>query len=184
MNKTGLKSAKGVGNFDTPQIISAESIESRIFIIRGMKVMFDKDLAILYVIDTRALNRSVIRNRNRFPGDFLIELSMDEFENLKYHFGTSSWGGRRKLPFAFTEHGILMLSSVLKSERATQVNISIMRTFVKLHQILTFNKELAQKLNELEHKVGVHDQDIIVLFESINKIMRYEEKPKGKFGFV
>lgn len=169
---------------DHNTVVPTEMIENKIFLVRGQKVMFDKDLADLYCILTRNLNKAVNRNIDRFPEDFMFSLTKEEKENLKFHFGTSSWGGTRKQPRAFTEHGILMLSSVLNSARAIQVNIAIMRAFVKIRQIISFNKELAKKLSELENKLGRHDQDIISLFSAINKITRYEEKPKGKWGFI
>ncbi|MBU1863996.1 MAG: ORF6N domain-containing protein [Candidatus Omnitrophica bacterium] len=109
---------------------------------------------------------------------------MDEFINLKCQFGISSWGGTRKLPYAFTEQGVAMLSSVLRSKRAAQVNIAIMRAFVKLRQILSVNKELACKLSELEHKIEKHDTDIQAIFTAIRQLMMPPEKPKRKIGFV
>lgn len=163
--------------------ISTEVIESKILIIRGMKVMLDKDLALLYNIQTRELNKAVNRNKTRFPSDFMFQLTKDEFINLKFQYGTSSWGGTRKLPFAFTEQGVAMLSSVLRSERAVQVNIQIMRAFVKLRKIIATHKELAQKLKELELKVESHDENITAIFEAINQLLSPEEKPKRMIGF-
>ncbi|MFA5104085.1 MAG: ORF6N domain-containing protein [Candidatus Margulisiibacteriota bacterium] len=165
-------------------LVPAEIIEQKIFLIRGQKVMFDKDLAFLYRVKTKELNKAVSRNKNRFPEDFIFKLTKDEFYNLRFHFGTSSYGGRRYLPSAFTEQGIAMLSSVLKSERAMQVNIAIMRAFVRIRQLIASNKELIQKLAEIEHKIGQHDQDINELFAAVSRILRYEEGPKRKFGFV
>ncbi len=163
--------------------LSLELIENRILIIRGQKVMLDKDLSKLYNIATRELNKAVSRNRTRFPSDFMFQLSKDEFANLKFQFGTSSWGGTRKLPYAFTEQGVAMLSSVLRSERAVQVNIQIMRVFVKLREIISTHKELAQKLKELELKIESHDENITAIFEAINQLLAPEEKPKRKIGF-
>ena len=117
-------------------------IENKILIIRGQKVMLDRDIANLYNIGTRELNKAVSRNRARFPSDFMFQLTKNEFVNLKFQFGTSSWGGTRKLPYAFTEQGVAMLSSVLRSERAVQVNIQIMRVFVKLREIIATHKEI------------------------------------------
>jgi len=146
--------------------------------------MFDRDLAVLYNIKTFNLNKAVSRNLLRFPEDFMFRLTKEEYNNLKFHFGISSWGGTRKLPRVFTEHGILMLSSILKSERAVLVNIAIMRTFIKLRRVISRNKDLEQKLYALEHKVGKLDEDITTIFRAISQIMKEEERPKKKFGFV
>ncbi len=174
---------KSVEKSDSTALVPQELIENKIHLLRGHKVMFDKDLANLYGIETRYLNKSANRNIDRFPKDFMFTLTKEEYSNLKFRFGTSRWGGSRKLPRAFTEHGILMLSSVLKSERATLVNIAIMRAFVRIRQLITINKDLVQKLSELEHKIGHHDQDINELFAIVGRILRYEEQPKKKYGF-
>lgn len=145
--------------------------------------MIDRDLAELYGVETEHLKRQVRRNLKRFPEDFLLMITRKEYQHLIHHFGGSSWGGTRKLPFAFTEHGILMLSSVLNSERAVQVNILIMRTFINLRETLSLHKELAVKLRELERKVEKHDSDIHSLFEAIRLLMKEEEKPKNPIGF-
>ena len=134
-------------------IIPVEMIEKKILLIRGEKVMLDADLAELYGVETKILVRAVKRNVDRFPSDFMIQLNKEEFENLRFQFGTSSrWGGRRYLPYAFTEQGVAMLSSVLNSDRAIKVNIEIMRAFVRLRQMLASNKELAKRLDDLEKK--------------------------------
>ena len=128
-------------------IVPVEVIEKKIYLIRSHKVMLDSDLAELYGVETKMLVRAVKRNIERFPSDFMFQLTKEEFDNLRFHFGTSSqWGGRRYLPYAFTEQGVAMLSSVLRSKRAIQVNITIMRVFVRLRQILSTHKELAYKL--------------------------------------
>ncbi len=163
--------------------LSLEIIETKIFIIRGQKVMLDKDLAMLYGVETFNLNKAVKRNTTRFPSDFMFQLTREEFNNLIFQFGISSWGGTRKLPYAFTEQGVAMLSSVLRSERAVQVNIQIMRAFVKLREIISTHKELAQKLKELELKIESHDENITAIFEAINQLLAVEEKPKRKIGF-
>jgi len=142
--------------------------------------MLDKDLAELYGVLTRDLNKAVQRNLDRFPEDFMFRLSVEEFENLKFHFGTSSWGGTRKLPYAFTEQGVAMLSSVLRSKRAAQVNIEIMRAFVKLRELLTTHKELSRKLEELEKR---YDSQFRIVFEAIRQLMLPSEKPKRQIGF-
>ena len=131
-------------------IIPVERIENHILLIRGHKVLLDSDLAELYGVETGALTRAVRRNIDRFPDDFMFQLTNDEFEDLKSQSGISSWGGRRYAPYAFTEQGVAMLSSVLHSPRAVQVNIEIMRTFVRLRQMLASNTELARKLHNLE----------------------------------
>jgi phage regulator Rha-like protein len=158
-------------------------IEQKIYLIRGHKVMLSTNLAKLYGVESKYLTRQVRRNIDRFPADFMFKLSKDEY--LKCQFGTSSWGGiRRARPYAFTEHGILMLSSVLRSKRATQVNIQIMRAFVKLRQILSTNKELAQKLKELEQRIEKHDTEIHAIFEAIRQLMTPPPSaPKRRIGF-
>lgn len=164
----------------TTKIISEESIQKKIFVIRGKKVMLDRDLANLYGVETKYLTRQVRRNRDRFPEDFLLTLTNKEVTNLKCQFGTSSWGGTRKPPFAFTEHGILMLSSVLKSKRAIQVNIEIMRTFTKLREILVSHKALWKKIEEMESK---YDQKFTEIFKVVKQLIIQETKPKRKIGF-
>jgi hypothetical protein len=129
--------------------------------------MLDSDLAELYGVTTSALNQAVRRNIDRFPSDFMFQMTDSEFSNLKSQFVTSSWGGRRKLLLVFTEQGVSMLSSVLNSERAIQVNIAIMRAFVRIREMLSTHKELAFKLEELERKAGIHDQTIVQLIEAI-----------------
>ena len=167
------------------EIIPVERIEKNIFIIRGQKVMLSNNLAELYGVETRVLIQAVKRNINRFPKDFMFQLSEIEFENLKSQFVISSWGGaRRSRPYAFTEQGVSMISSVLKSQRAVQVNIQIMRTFVKLREILSTHKELAQKLKELELKVDAHDGKIQAIFKAINQLIAPPAKPKKKIGFT
>jgi len=131
-------------------IVPVERIERVILVVRGHRVILDKHLAALYEVTTGNLNKAVARNLERFPDDFMFQLSADEMKNLIFHFGTSSWGGTRKTPRAFTEQGVAMLSSVLRSPRAVQVNIEIMRTFVRLRQMLQQNADLARKLAALE----------------------------------
>jgi phage regulator Rha-like protein len=165
-------------------LIPMEIIERKILLVRGEKVMLDSDLAELYGVETKILVRAVKRNIHRFPSDFMIQLDKEEFENLRFQFGTSSrWGGRRYLPYAFTEQGVAMLSSVLNSERAIQVNIAIMRAFVKLREIISTHKELAGKLAELERKIAKHDEHIQGIFQAIRRLMAPPEKKKRKIGF-
>ncbi|MCD4813948.1 ORF6N domain-containing protein [bacterium] len=167
------------------EIIPFERIEQKIYFIRGKKVMLDRDLAELYGMKTGQLARQVRRNFNRFPSDFMIQLDLKELSDLKCHFGTSSWGGTRKLPFAFIENGVAMLSSVLKSERAVQVNIQIMRTFTKLRELMSLNKDLFRQLNRHETHLAKHDKEISNVFEAIQCIMelpvtlRRKSKPIG-----
>jgi hypothetical protein len=163
-------------------LIPVERIERSILLIRGHKVILDTDLAALYGVETKQLIRAVKRNLPRFPDDFMFQLNEIEFENLRFHFGTSSqWGGRRYSPYTFTEQGVAMLSSVLRSKRAIQVNIEIMRAFVRLRQILGSNKELAKKLDELEKK---YDAQFKVVFEAIRELMKPPETKKRPIGFL
>ncbi len=181
-----------VENPNSSIAIVPEAIENKIFLIRGLKVMIDKDLAALYGVPTKRLNEAVKRNLKRFPDDFMFLLNKDEAnqvyvsQNLsRSQFATLKQGHNIKYqPYAFTEQGIAMLSTVLNSERAIHVNIAIMRAFVKLRQILSGHKELAHKLTELEHKIERHDEDIIAIFDAIRQIMKEESKPKGQWGFV
>jgi len=164
------------------RISVVEDVERRIYQIRGKKVMFDSDLAELYGVETKSLTRQVRRNVERFPEDFMFRLTKDEF--LRCQIGTSSYGGRRYLPYVFTQEGVAMLSSVVNSKRAVQVNIVIMRAFVKLREILSVHKELVYKLNELERKTGKHDVEIQSIFEAIRQLMAPPpEKPRRMIGF-
>ncbi len=159
-------------------LVPIEIIQNKIYLIRGRKVMFDKDLSDLYGVLTKQLTRQVRRNMERFPEDFLIQLTREEFNGLKCQFGTSSWGGVRKLPLAFTEEGVAMLSGVLHSERAIRVNIQIMRTFTKLREMMTSHKDLARKIEELERK---YDKKFVLIFEAIKRLIETPEKlPKPK----
>lgn len=168
-------------------LIPIENISSKIYFIRNEKVLIDSDLAELYGVETKALKRAVRRHKDRFPKDFMFELSKEEFDNLRYQFGTSSWGGRRYPPYAFTEQGVAMLSSVLNSERAIKVNIAIMRAFVKMREYLQSNEKLAAKLKELEketkEKFAKQQKQITLIFQAIQELMSAEEKPKRKIGF-
>jgi len=150
--------------------------------LRGERVMLDADLAELYGVETKVLNQAVRRNRARFPADFMFQLSAAEYVNLKSQLVTSSGshGGRRKWPFAFTEQGVAMLSSVLRSERAIAVNIEIMRTFVRLRDMLGANADLARKLAALEKK---YDAQFRVVFDAIRELMEPPTKPKREIGF-
>jgi len=163
-------------------IVPQEVIQQRIFVIRGQKVMIDRDWASLYGVQTKVLNQAVRRNIERFPRDFMFQMTKEEFENWKSQFVTSNSDkmGLRKRPLVFTEHGILMLSSVLNSDRAIQVNIAIMRTFVRLREFLASHKDLARKLEELEKK---YDAQFKAVFDAIRQIMTPPEPPKRRIGF-
>ena len=162
-------------------MVPVEQIEETIFIIRGQKVMLSPHLAELYQIEPRALVQAVKRNIERFPEDFMFQLTDEEFKNLKSQIVISSWGGaRRGRPYAFTEQGVAMLSSVLRSKRAVQVNIEIMRAFVRLRQMLVTHKDLARKLAALEKE---YDEQFKIVFEAIHELMTPPEKPKKKIGF-
>ncbi len=161
-------------------IILKEIIENKILLIRGQKVMLDFHLAQLYEVETKGLKRAVRRNKNRFPEDFAFQVSKEEWQNLRRQFGTSSWGGIRYAPYAFTEQGVAMLSSVLNSERSVRVNVEIMRTFVRLREILVANKDVAHKLEELEKK---YDAQFKIVFDAIRQLMLPPEKPKRPIGF-
>jgi len=150
-------------------LIPVERVEQKILLIRGEKVLLDNDLAELYGVETKAMNRAVKRNKDRFPDDFAFQLNEQEYEALRCHFGTSKGkGGRRYLPYVFTEQGIAMLSSVLKSKRAALVNVAIMRTFVQLRKMIASNKELVQKLAQLEKK---YDHQFKMVFDAIRELM-------------
>jgi hypothetical protein len=162
-------------------LIPTERIDKCILLLRGQKVILDKDLAALYGVSTKNLNKAVSRNLDRFPDDFMFQLDLQEVINLKFQFGTSSWGGTRKRPRAFTEQGVAMLSSVLNSKRAVQVNIEIMRAFVKLREMLASHKDLAQKLAEMEKK---YDSQFKVVFDAIRELMTPIDSPsKPRIGF-
>jgi hypothetical protein len=170
----------------TPKdIVPRDKIEQRVLLIRGQKVMLDLDLAALYSVKTYRLNEQVKRNINRFPGDFMFQLTPQEFENLRSQIAISSgWGGRRHPPYAFTEQGVAMLSSVLNSPSANQVNIEIVRAFVRLRQILIGNRELARKLAQIEKKLSLHDEEIIEIFAVIKELMAPKMPPKKRqIGF-
>ncbi|TAN41721.1 MAG: ORF6N domain-containing protein [Nitrospirae bacterium] len=167
-------------------VVPMEIIEGKILLIRGKKVMLDRDLALLYGVETRTLNQAVRRNISRFPEDFMFQLSNEEMENWKSQIVISNKErmGLRKRPNAFTENGVAMLSSVLNSERAIEVNIQIMRTFTKLREILSTHKELAHKLAQLENRIERHDGEIKAIFNAIRQLMAEPKKPRKKVGFL
>ncbi len=166
-------------------LVQADRIERAILLIRGHKVIVDQDLANFYGVTTKRLNEQVKRNSDRFPEDFMFRLSPQEFRNLKSQFATSSsdWGGRRSLPFVFTEHGAIMAASVLNSPKAIEMSILVVRAFVKLRHILATHQQLAAKLSELERKVSGHGQSIRAIFDAIRQLMEEPVKKKRRIGF-
>jgi hypothetical protein len=181
-------------------MIPLHRIENRIVLIRGERVMLANDLAALYGVATKALNQAVKRNIDRFPDDFMFQLTKEEHEvvancdqlsktsaesrNLRSQIVTSSWGGaRRALPYAFTEHGVIMAANLMRSPRAVQVSIYIVRAFVKLREVLSTHKELSRRLDELERKVKKHDGQIVALIEAIRQLMNEPATPRKPIGF-
>jgi phage regulator Rha-like protein len=167
-------------------IIPAESLINKILVIRNQKVILDRDLAFLYNVETRALKQAVRRNIRRFPEDFMFQLSKKEFKIWRSQtvMSKSDQVGLRHPPYAFTEQGVAMLSSVLKSERAVKVNILIMRAFVKLREIISTHKKVEEKLKELESKLNEHSEQIIQIIQVINQLITPPEQPKRKIGFT
>ena len=163
------------------RMVVAEQIERKIYFIRGIKVRLDKDLAELYGVPTKRLNEQIKRNPKRFPSDFMFQLTMEEARASRSQFATLKKGKNIKyLPYAFTEQGVAMLSSVLNSDRAIEVNLQIMRVFVKLRELMMSHKDLARKVEELEKK---YDAQFRGVFEAIRRLMKEEEKPKAPIGF-
>jgi hypothetical protein len=164
-----------------PNIVPIERVTEKIYLIRGMRVMLDRNLAKLYGVETKVFKQAVKRNINRFPEDFMFELTGDEFKNLRSQFVTSSWGGPRYVPMAFTEQGVAMLSSVLTSDRAVQVNIQIMRAFIKMRQMYISHEDLKKKIIVMERK---YDKQFQIVFEAIKQLIEADEKPRRKIGYV
>ena len=176
--------SKAIQIIESATPIPSEEIEHTILLIRGQKVMLDRDLARLYGVETKALKRAVQRNHDRFPADFMFQLDAAEHESLRCQFGTLKRGQHSKyLPLVFTQEGVAMLSSVLRSPRAAQVNIAIMRAFVRLRETLSLHKELAHKLADLERKIENHDENIRSLFDAIRQLMTPPETPRREIGF-
>lgn len=168
--------------------IPDDLISNKIYFIRDYKVMIDSDLSDLYQVKTKRLNEQVKRNLNRFLEDFMFQLTIDEWKILKSQNATSSWGGRRVPPYVFTEHGVLMLSSILNSERAIAVNIQIMRVFTKIRTLIKNNDELLKMLNDLEKKGNERDQKISIIFQYINKLeqenkLKNEQSKRNRIGY-
>ena len=168
-----------------PDLVPAEYAERRILELRGTKVILDSDLAGLYGVETKRLNEQVKRNSERFPSDFVFQLTQEEFENLRSQSATSSraHGGRRTPPYVFTEHGAIMVANVLNSQRAIEMSVFVVRAFVRLRGILATHKELASKLDELERKVGEHDEAIRALVTAIRELMSPSSKERRAIGF-
>lgn len=165
---------------ETQSLIPAERIERAILLLRGEKVILDSDIASLYGVETKALIQAVKRNLDRFPSDFMFQLTSEEVEHLRSQFVTSSWGGRRYLPYAFTEQGVAMLSSVLRSQQAVRVNIEIMRAFVRLRQMMSTQADLVRRLDELE---GRYDGQFKAVFDALRRLMTPPEGPNRRIGF-
>ncbi|OGL46896.1 MAG: DNA-binding protein [Candidatus Schekmanbacteria bacterium RBG_16_38_10] len=166
-------------------LIPQETIEQRIFLIRHQKVMIDKDIAELYGVETKHLNRQVKRNIQRFPEEFMFQLTIEERNQLVticHRFKTMKHSS--SLPYAFTEHGVAMLASVLKSDRAVKISINIIKTFVKLREMLATNKELAHKFDQLERKIEKHDEEIKLIFDAIRQLMTPPEPKRKRIGFL
>jgi phage regulator Rha-like protein len=163
--------------------VSMEAIERRICLIRGEKVMLDADLAALYQVETKTLNRAVRRNIARFPDDFMFRLTKAQLENLRCQIGTSSWGGSRYQPYAFTEHGVAMLSSVLNSKPAIQVNLRIIRAFVALRETLMMHKELARKVEELQREQKDQGEQLASVYSIVKSLVDTPASKKKRIGF-
>ena len=165
-----------------------EDITRAILVLRGRRVLLDAELAVLYGVTTRRLNEQVRRNRKRFPDDFLLELTTEEFANLKSRFATSSWGGRRKRPLAFTEHGAIQAATILISPRAVEMSVYVVRAFVKLREVLSSNRELARRFEQLESrldsKLTEHDEAIAAILSAIRELMRPRDPPRRGIGFT
>ena len=160
-------------------------IAQRILLVRGHKVMLDVDLAALYGVETRVLVQAVKRNIGRFPGDFMVQLTDDEWAILRSQFVISKGrGGRRYAPYAFTEHGALMLASVLNSERAVEIGVLVVRAFIRLRELLANNKELANRLEDMERKLSTHDQAITGLIDAVRRLMASPVEKKRSIGFI
>jgi hypothetical protein len=170
----------------TQRLIPIESIERRIRLVRGQKVMFDTDLAELYQVSTKRLNEAVNRNTARFPQDFMFQLTKAEAAGLRSQFATSNAGrgGRRYLPYAFTEHGVAMLSSVLKSQRAVQMNILIIRAFIMLREMLATHKDLASKIEKIERQQMEHSHQLATIYSVVKQLIPASRKRKRRIGFA
>lgn len=168
-------------------ILPIESIASKIYMIRGHKVMLDADLAELYGVTTKRFNEQIRRNLERFPSDFMFQLTNDEYTSLRSQIATSNTasgrGGRRHLPLVFTEHGAIMAAAVLNSQRAVDTSIYVVRAFVKLREMLAGHKQFAERLEDLEKRLTEHDENFRIVFQAIKQLLKEDKKPKRKIGF-
>jgi hypothetical protein len=184
MNKTKPSIQPAEAPAVSGAMLSPQVLAERILVIRGQRVLLDADLAQLYEVETRVFNQAVKRNPGRFPADFMFQLSADEFENLISQSVTSRWGGRRKLPFAFTEHGAIMAASVLNSDRAVEMSVYVVRAFVQLRAVLLDHKVLAEKLTALELRVSHHDNSLAEVIEAIRALMAQPKPANRPIGFT
>jgi hypothetical protein len=169
---------------DKLSIIPETIVINKIYELRGFNVMLDSDLAALYGVDTKVLNQAVKRNIDRFPEDFMFQLMQSEWQNLKSQIVTSSWGGRRKLPFVFSEHGVLMLSSVLSSPVAAQINIQIVRIFTKLRKLLNEHGELKLEIDDVKKKLTNQSKNIDLIFSYIDELTEKKLEPRRRIGYM
>ena len=169
-------------------LATVKDITRAILVLRGRRVLLDTELALLYGVTTRRLNEQVRRNRRRFPDDFLFELTIEEFANLKSQFATSSWGGRRKLPFAFTEHGAIQGATILNSPRAVEMSVYVVRAFIELRDALNTDRALARRFHQLESHLNArltgHDEAIATILSAIRELMKPPESPRRGIGFT
>jgi hypothetical protein len=164
-------------------VIPEETIISKIYLVRGQKVMLDFDLAGLYGVETKNLKRAVKRNIERFPTDFMFELTREEIQNLRCHFGTSSWGGIRYSPMVFTEQGVAMLSSILSSKQAISVNIRIIRVYTRMREMLLTHKDILLKLEQFERLIGKNSEDIQLIFKALKQFLDPPREPRKQIGY-
>lgn len=184
MNKTNPSIPPADAPAVSGAMLSPQVLAERILVIRGQRVLLDADLAQLYEVETRVFNQAVKRNPGRFPADFMFQLSSDEYENLISQSVTSRWGGRRKLPLAFTEHGAIMAASVLNSDRAVEMSVYVVRAFVQLRAVLLDHKVLAEKLAALERRVSHHDNSLAEVIDAIRALMAQPKPANRPIGFT
>jgi hypothetical protein len=184
MSHSTTQDSPGSGAKTAVAALSPQTLAGRILVIRGQRVLLDSDLAQLYEVETRVFNQAIKRNTNRFPVDFMFQLSTEEFENLISQTVTSSWGGRRKLPLVFTEHGAIMAASVLNSDRAVEMSVYVVRAFVQLREVLVDHKALADKLAALERRVSHHDNSLAEVINAIRALMVQPQPANRPIGFT
>lgn len=170
---------------DNQSLLSEETISNKIYFIRNQKVMLAFDLAMLYDVETKRLNEQVKRNSSRFPEDFMFQLTENEFENLKSQIATSSWGGKRKRPLVFTEHGAVMAATVLSSRKAIDMSVFVVRAFIQMRDALGAHREIKRRLDDLERKVGSQDEAIVRILRALRQLTQPAESPKRRrIGFI